>query len=1171
MSRQRWTIRAFSAVGLLMASTALIHPPAASAQSAARPAAVPVAERAGQSPEGAALASAARTGVPVRVAGSQTETSRAMATPDGKLVMESYPVPRWVATPEGGWQQIDRRLRLENGVLAPVATLTPTRFSAGGGEPVATMPVAGGTVSFAWPEPLPAPRLEGDTAVYPAVLDGVDLRVTAQVDGFSWTLVVGSREAAANPALDSLRFRVKATGLSVASKPAGGFAVRDGAGTEVLSAGSAAMWDAAGTTGAARAALSRGSDPAGVLGSAPDRAHRAELPTRIDGSDLLIVPDAKVLRGPGTVYPVVIDPWTTINKLRWGYTNATNANRNDGVARVGNDPDGSGVGRAFFAFNLQWLGGRQIRSAKFLAKMTHSYSCASTPVNLWRSADLTTAGRQTWDGPNLQKWLQELNGHAHKPSTGAGCSDDPQPNLPMEFAAGALRTDIDAAKGTTNYTLALAARQSDGSSESTTSWWKKFDPAASVLSIEYNTPPNTPTAAQMIQTADYTAPEQLCKTGTARPILRSKAPWLKATMTDPDGSKGGLLTALFTLQKWNGTAWATVSGWPKTKTKVVPSGKAEIQVTGLASSDRLRWQVKPGDTLGGTNDASGFCEFDVDTTGPTVVPTVVSADGMYPEATPESSVQGNMGRSGRFTLGPNQQTDIASYTYQLNAGAVMTKATATPGGSVTVWVTPDRLGDNVLTVRARDKAGNPSDPYDYTFLVDEGSLPSAFWDFDEGSGGTLRQPSGTGPELHLADGPTWTDDRIVGTHTQTGRARAVGFNGSSESADSAAGIVDTSTSFAVATWVKINHLDATYQTILSQEGSSTSSFFLQASPDTVGKWRFARTFADATGTGYSAAMSTSAPRVGLWTHVAATYDAGTQQLRLYINGVLEGSAAFNPDQAWNATGPMHVARAKNEGVPYSFAWATVGEVRVWDRAIVDPRLDLRPLTEPVPVAEWQMEDLDDEAPRLAGDGSGYNRPLTLVDTPSATDPTLPATRWVEGRNFTTCLLMDGVTGSAATAGQVVRTNQSFSVSAWVRRDGGVASRGVWGQDGTVVSSAYLRHQDNIAGGAWVFALRTKDDITGTQVAALSTGTTSAWTHLVATYDAAAGVMSLYVNGALKATTEYRATWDSSGPFSVGRMKGEGVYSQFWNGAIDGVRVWQGALTLDDVVALYNEP
>lgn len=133
----------------------------------------------------------------------------------------------------------------------------------------------------------------------------------------------------------------------------------------------------------------------------------------------------------------------------------------------------------------------------------------------------------------------------------------------MEYAADAVKADVDTYKGQTNYTLALIAGDSARAGESTTANWKTFDPAATKLSIEYNTPPTAATAAQMTVTPDYTAAASACVTGTGRPVLRSTKPWLKAVLADADGSGGGSLRADFTLQKLSGSTCARHQRCPR--------------------------------------------------------------------------------------------------------------------------------------------------------------------------------------------------------------------------------------------------------------------------------------------------------------------------------------------------------------------------------------------------------------------------------------------------------------------------------------------------------------------------------------------------------------------------------------------------------------------------------
>ncbi|GAB3522605.1 LamG domain-containing protein [Phytohabitans suffuscus] len=1113
--------------------------------------------------EARALAAAAVSGRPVEVAGSRAPDARTLANPDGSLVLESYAVPRWTDR-LGGWHQIDTSLRLDEGRVAPVATLADVRFSPGGVEPLAAWSVGGGQLGLSWSQPLPVPRLEGDTAVYADVLPEVDLRARALADGLTWSVVVRSRQAAAHPALSSLRFGLSASGLTVRGRAESGFEVVDGAGVVVVSAGGALMWDSSGVEPApAGRKAPRAADGEG-LREVPDHSRKAELPTIVDGDDLVIVPDPGLLLGSETVFPVVIDPWTTINRMRWGYAGSTNATRDDGVARVGRDTDGSGNYRSFFAFNLSSLAGKTIRSVKFLTTMTHSWSCGSTPVSLYRSEDLGSSGKQAWDGPNLQLWLEERSGHAHKPSGGVGCSDDPQPDMPMEFAPTALKTDVGNNAGQPNYTLALSARRSDGSGESTQEYWKKFSPSATKLSVEYNTPPNTPTAAQLAMHADYTAPAQACVSGTGRPAVRATRPWLKAVLTDPDGSNGGKLSGSFALQKWSGTSWGGVAGWPKTKSGVAPGAKAELQLgaSDAVGGDLLRWQVRTSDTLGGTSAGwSPWCEFEVDGTPPELSPTVAAADGVYLESPPDDQARGGLGVSGRFTFGANGQADVYDYVYQLDDGVQRVVAAPILGGSVTVWVTPTHPLENVLTVRSRDQAGNASAPYDYVFLVAEAPGPSTVWAMDEASGTTLTNGVAGGPTATISGAARGTG-RLLGTSVSTGTDRGLSFDGVNDAATTATAVVDTTKSFSVAAWLRVTPGATGYRTAISQVGSSWSGFYLQRTA--AGHWAFMMPSADGSPTNVFAEAGDPA-REGVWTHLAGVYDAHGAQLRLYVNGQL--AATNTRIGEWSATGQLVLGRAFSSGATTDWWNGDLGEVRIWHR-VIDPELDLAPLVEPVSSGVWEMEDFDEDTPRQESDLSEYQRSVTLSTGTSVL--------WCDGYNFSGGLCFDGSSGSADTATPVLRTEQSYTISAWVQMPATTdpAVRTAVSQSGT--NSHATRIGFNGAADQFIFRTVPSDTI-GAAGSTLSYVVTPAppvgtWMHVAGVWDATAREMRLYVNGVrVSQTTAVGTPFAASGPLNIGKDKLNGVWGDYWKDGVDRVRVWTGALSDAQITALFTEP
>ncbi|WP_252408038.1 LamG domain-containing protein, partial [Escherichia coli] len=73
---------------------------------------------------------------------------------------------------------------------------------------------------------------------------------------------------------------------------------------------------------------------------------------------------------------------------------------------------------------------------------------------------------------------------------------------------------------------------------------------------------------------------------------------------------------------------------------------------------------------------------------------------------------------------------------------------------------------------------------------------------------------------------------------------------------------------------------------------------------TVGRWQFGVSDEDVAVTPTASVTSTSAAETGVWTHLAGVYDAGRNQIRLYVNGELEAvtdDITFTP---MASTGPL---------------------------------------------------------------------------------------------------------------------------------------------------------------------------------------------------------------------------------------------------------------------------
>jgi len=535
-------------------------------------------------------------------------------------------------------------------------------------------------------------------------------------------------------------------------------------------------------------------------------------------------------------------------------------------------------------------------------------------------------------------------------------------------------------------------------------------------------------------------------------------------------------------------------------------------------------------------------------------------------------------------------------------------ATGTSTKTATVTLTVPKYGKNILWVRAVDSVGNLGNIASKEITVGRPSPPVAQWGLETYPGQnqtqaladaqpTLGDTDGTGPLT--ANTPltptnvTWASDvRLIGGKTAS-------FNGSYLSTSGP--VIDTTKSFSVAAWVNLRDASKD-RVVVAQLGETRARFILYFS-SSRGEWRFYIYDEDGISTAGVGAGGGPAT-VGKWTHLAGVYDATARKISLYVDGVLTGTS--NYDWAWNATGPFIVGRTFVNGSNSASFMGEIADVQVFDRVLVDHDFtgqlksdpnsggfDEPGILAPIEVGRWDMEagvscysqDLENtcEAP----DGTGFNRWLALsrgseigagyagglglrLDGcyfPEENPPPCEAT------------LEYGWTGKTRVdEGPVVwqdkpvlRTDQSFTVSAWVKMDRTDRYQVVLAQDGSVNSGFYLYYA-NDGDGVWKFKMlrdATTTDNTGTIAQASAPDAMASWHHLVGILDVGQRQLRLYVNGQRVATQALMAEWQpwqANGPLTVGRAFGT---SNLLHGAIDQVRVFQGAMTDAQVKALYD--
>ncbi|MFE0326897.1 glycerophosphodiester phosphodiesterase family protein [Streptomyces sp. Y2F8-2] len=404
---------------------------------------------------------------------------------------------------------------------------------------------------------------------------------------------------------------------------------------------------------------------------------------------------------------------------------------------------------------------------------------------------------------------------------------------------------------------------------------------------------------------------------------------------------------------------------------------------------------------------------------------------------------------------------------------------------------------------------------------------------------------GTGTRRVLGGAPKEFVATVAGGGAQLGVAGKAGtglkLNGSSAYAATAGPVVDTTKSFSVSAWVKLDDKNANH-TFLSQAGSRASGFQLYYSK-WYDRWVFNRHVKDTDDTGIVRSMSSSAAQVGVWTHLTGVYDASAKKIQLFVNGKPQTAATFTTP--WRASGGLQIGRVRYKGAFQEYFTGTVDDVRLVQSVATQTEVEAigrgglpARLQE---LASFRLDEGAGSARVSGGMGAG----------PVATVAGGGAQLGVAGKAGTG-LKLNGSSAYAATAGPVVDTTKSFSVSAWVKLDDKNANHTFLSQAGSRASGFQLYYSKWY--DRWVFNRHVKDtDDTGIVRSVSSTAAqVGVWTHLEGVYDASAKKIQLFVNGKPQAAASFTTPWRALGGLQIGRVLYKGAFQEYVPGTIDDV-------------------
>ncbi len=1083
---------------------------------------------------------------PVTILDERSARGDAIAQPDGTVVLSVSIEPFRALDESGTWAPIDTTLEVgEDGRVRSANAVADLTFSAGGDTRMASMTAGERLFGLTWHEALPEPVLEGATATYREVFDGVDLVVTASAEGFSHDLVVKSPEAAASPALDAVEFGVELSGLEGTVSEAGGVRLADTETGEVFAAAAPPqMWDAS--------AVEQSGEAAGFGAMAVNEP--VLVGVELEGAVLRLIPDEALLEGPGTVYPVTIDPiwapstngWRTVSSLEpstsYWKTSHLSDKTNDGDAGVGrscqyswnssgNCTSTAFAMRSFFRFDISTVtqdSYRIARSARVEFLQRHSAFCDEGRMNMYQSSFFDSASGDTWNNQPtaFSSTLKSTSSADHGRLNCGGSAY-------VDFNVTDLVKGMDNA-GAKH--LFLTLRAPDESPSPDLKYWNRFDGDASRIEVTYDVQPYDPTKLEINGVS--------CTSDAAAATwINTRSPNLSAIIRSKDGAVKWLARI-----RESGSNGPIEFAWESGN--LAPGYRRNVTVTGSLPDDSYYYMAR---AISSTNSDivsswSVPCRFRVDATKPSTPEIALGSSGPYEAGDPlELQVSSTDPQVNGIASG------IERFEYSWESPVWDQSIDST--GTATIAVSSLTAGRHVLYVRAVDAAGNASNERVYTFFVgrDIEATPMQTWRFES----DVFDDTGHSAEHELAPAA----GTVAYAPDRDGRAgAALALDGSTcLSTDYDNAMVRTDAAFSFAAWVRIDAAKD-YDKALVQAGAEHSAFQLQYGAD-EDEWLFSMVSDPGDGFTWQNLSAPATAALGQWQHVAGVYDPDGGWMRLYLDGQLAGERAVTCTP-WNGQAAIGVGGIiATAGGASNFVTGAIDQVGLWQGQLTAEQIQttMEDLPGARAQAEWSFHD-------LGADGSGYGRTLEVPESVTIGEDAFDRPGGAAELDGATCLEYPE---------PVVTTDRSFTVATWVRIDDPARLETIAGIAGTENMGLELRHLEI---GLFQFRLVADDERDETGVTVWQRTSTTAteagqWYHVAGVYDAAADQMRLYVNGNLEGLLTIGDLWQAAGPTLLG-CAGRTSTGERWghlDGALHDVIFWRGPVDTEQITTMMGDP
>ncbi len=430
--------------------------------------------------------------------------------------------------------------------------------------------------------------------------------------------------------------------------------------------------------------------------------------------------------------------------------------------------------------------------------------------------------------------------------------------------------------------------------------------------------------------------------------------------------------------------------------------------------------------------------------------------------------------------------------------------------------------------------------------------PVGYWNFEEGSGGSVNDTSGN------SNTGTWNG---TGSHWINGKyGKAGNFNGSDDYVDAgSATILDNlpSNGFSGEIWFNVNTAcggAAKHNTLFNKYGAGSWGWFFEVYCNGSNQYQlyfYHHMMPGGTDAAYRGNISIS---TNTWYHAAFTYNNSTKVATFYLNGSSVTPGAVAVPGAGTDTDDS-IGNLKTGGSVDGYFSGKLDDVKIYNYArtqkqiVADMNAGHPNVGSPIgsAVGYWKF----DEGYGTTAHNSGSKG--------SVLDATIANSTWSNSGKFGKALQFNGSTSSVdAGTDSSLSFSNAFTLSTWIMPTNLSAINMA-----LIKNNEYMLRVNAPGEGNTISCFAYIGGTFEPRISSTNVPSTSAWTQVTCTYDGSN--LKLYINGVLNATVARTGsiTATSNHLFMTGGPAGN------FTGYEDEVKVYNYTLTADEVKIEMN--